>query len=207
MEIKDVGVWVLPGVELPDVGAVYVEIRNGGRDVRGLGAFGGAVAQFNNMAAILHLAITENVGFALRYEHLLKTHLAELARERQERVEFFKMLSEEYYPIKRLVVKETEDKAAAGRKQKGARFPAFPEERRWKGAGGWQNKGHTQGAAASWEIGRKGGGKPRVSSAILSPGPRAPILPRDTPSRRWQGGPEANRDRTRRVEMRSPHSF
>ena len=66
--------------------------------------FGGAVAQFNNIGLLLSNAIIDSPAMAISYDQHLHNKLAALARERTPGIDYFNMLSEEQFEIKRYVM-------------------------------------------------------------------------------------------------------
>ena len=70
---------------------------------RAFDSFGGAVAQFNNLGHILSLSITDSPALAIGYDQYLHNKLNCYARERTPGIDYFALLSEEQFEIKRYV--------------------------------------------------------------------------------------------------------
>ena len=66
-------------------------------------SFSGAIAQFNNISILLNHAVIDSPAFAIAYDQHLHNKLATLARERTPSIDYFAMLPEEQYEIKRYI--------------------------------------------------------------------------------------------------------
>ena len=67
--------------------------------------FGGLIAQINNIGVTLNIAVSENVGVALKYFDFLHAQLELSARSRAVGVDYFRLLSEEQLDIRRRFAK------------------------------------------------------------------------------------------------------
>ena len=68
--------------------------------------FGGILSQLNHVAVLLSLATLENAGFAMKYNELLSTSLADSARDRFP-CDYRIMLSEVHEETRRAVTRDT----------------------------------------------------------------------------------------------------
>ena len=66
---------------------------------------GGLIAQINNIGVTLNIAVSENVGVALKYFDFLHAQLELPARSRAVNVDYFRLLSEEQLGIRRRFAK------------------------------------------------------------------------------------------------------
>ena len=80
----------------------------------------------NNIGIALNIAISENVGVALKYYDFLHTQLESNARSRSTNIDYFALLSEEQPGIKRRFVKaasHAEGSASSGYTNIGRNYP------------------------------------------------------------------------------------
>ena len=71
-----------------------------------LGPLWGVIAQINNVAIALNIAVSENVGVAMKNYEFLHTQLESHARGRSTNIDYFALLSEEQPEIKRRSLKD-----------------------------------------------------------------------------------------------------
>ena len=67
--------------------------------------YGGVIAQINNIDVALNIAISDNVGVALKYYEFLHNQLESYAGSRANNIDYFALLSEEHPEIKRRFIK------------------------------------------------------------------------------------------------------
>ena len=85
--------------------------------------YGGLIAQVNNLGITLNIAVSENVGIALKYYEFLHAQLESYARSRASGVDFFRLLSEEQLDIRRRFAKIPSGSEGASSSSFGGKSP------------------------------------------------------------------------------------
>ena len=82
-------------------------------------SFGGVFDQINNLGLLLNLSIIDSPALAIGYDQYLHNKLNCYARERTPGIDYFSLLSEEQFEIKRYVSDSVVNKWKGGRRRKG----------------------------------------------------------------------------------------